>query len=147
MRSAHRSLALIAVASVAIQAEARGPVTQAAGPAMAAAVTTTIPYVEAKPILEAWRESLPAELKGQTSVELEAAWPGWVSRRNAEIRARLDRGDEDSIVNFLFFGSSFTKLPRALNDSRKLGGPERAGEILRGRIADMSGSERLWCRD
>ena len=54
------------------------------------------------------------------------------------IRARLDRGDEDSAINFLLFGTSFTKRPRALNDSTRVGGRERAGEIVRGRIADLT---------
>jgi len=60
-----------------------------------------------------------------------------VSRRNLEIRARLERGDEDSIINLLLFGTTFTKRPRALNDSAKIGGPQRAAEIVRGRIADL----------
>ena len=137
MHCVRRALALSVFASVAAGAEARGPATTQASRPVAATVKTTISYGEAKPILEALRDNLPAELKGKTSAEIETAWPAWVSRRNVEIRARLDRGDEDSIVNLLLFGTSFTKQPRALNDSRKLGGPERAGEILRGRIADM----------
>jgi hypothetical protein len=35
-----------------------------------------------------------------------------VSRRDTEIRARLAEGDEDSVINFLLFGVSFTTQPR-----------------------------------
>ena len=96
-----------------------------------------IPYSEAKPILERLAASLPPELAGKSASELESAWAEWVSRRNLEIRARLERGDEDSIVNFLLFGTTFTRLPRALNDSARIGGPQRAAEIVRGRTADL----------
>jgi hypothetical protein len=102
------------------------------------AVKTNMPYRDAEPALRALRDSLPEELKGKTPAELELVWPVWVSRRDAEIRARLDRGDEDSLLNFLLFGTTFTRLPRALNDGAKLGGPARAAAIVRGRIDDMA---------
>ena len=60
-----------------------------------------------------------------------------VSRRDLEIRARLQRGDEDSIVNFLLFGTTFTRLPRALNDNARTGDRQRAAEIVRGRTTDL----------
>ena len=112
--------------------------------------STPIPYLDAKPILERLRSSLPPELATKTTAELESGWPEWVSRRNVEIRARIERGDEDSLINLLIFGTSFTRLPRALNDSARLGGPQQAAEIVRGRIEDMidgiaspGGNERL----
>jgi hypothetical protein len=61
----------------------------------------------------------------------------WLSRRDAEIRGRVERGDEDSLVNLMLFGTSFTSLPRAVNDSSRLGGPDRAAAIVRGRIDDL----------
>jgi hypothetical protein len=94
-----------------------------------------IPYADAIPILE--RLNAPAELATKTPSELESAWPGWVFRRDGEIRRRLEQGDEDSLFNLLLFGTSFTRLPRALNDSTKLGGPQRGAEIVRGRLADL----------
>ena len=72
-----------------------------------------IPYADAKPIFEAVRqEVLPADLRGKTAAQLEAAWPSWVARRDAEIRARVEQGDEDSLVNLLLFGTTFTQQPR-----------------------------------
>src|SRR5260221_1466139 len=72
-----------------------------------------ISYVDARPALEAHRDQLPDGLKGKTPVELEAAWPGWASRHDADIRARLAQGDEDSVVNLWLYGTTFTTLPRA----------------------------------
>jgi hypothetical protein len=96
-----------------------------------------IPYAEARPILELLRPNLPSELAAKTPAELESGWPDWVSRRDVEIRRRLEQGDEDSLFNLLLFGTSFTRLPRALNDSTKIGGRQRGAEIVRGRIADL----------
>jgi hypothetical protein len=102
------------------------------------ATSTFIPYADAKPIVQRLRASLPADLATIPEAELDTAWNAWVSRLDRDIRARLDRGDEDSAINFLLFGTTFTTLPRALNDSARIGGPERAAEIVRGRIADLT---------
>lgn len=71
-----------------------------------------ISFKEAQPILEAVKEVLPSGLQGKTSDELSRAWPSWIVQRDAEIRSRLLQGDEDSLINFLLFGTSFTKQPR-----------------------------------
>jgi len=72
-----------------------------------------IPYSDAKPVFDALRDDLlPPELRGLTPAQREAAWPGWVMRRDAEIRARVEEGDEDSVINLLQFGTSFTTQPR-----------------------------------
>jgi hypothetical protein len=97
-----------------------------------------IPYSEAKPILERLGPVLPSDLRAGSTGASDTGWADWVSRRDREIRARLERGDEDSVVNLLLFGTTFTQLPRALNDSSKIGGRERAAEIVRGRIADLA---------
>ena len=76
-----------------------------------------MPYEEARPILEAMREILPAELRAANAAALPIQWPLWVGRRNAEIRARLAQGDEDSLINFLLFGTSFTSKPRITIES------------------------------
>jgi len=106
--------------------------------AQAQPAKATISYSDAKPIVERLRASLPADLATIPESQLDAAWNPWVSQLDRRIRARLERGDEDSAINFLLFGTSFTKLPRALNDSTKLGGRERAADIVRGRIADLA---------
>jgi hypothetical protein len=96
-----------------------------------------ITYSEAKPVLERLAPALAAAYAAGPEADRDAGWLQWVSRRDAEIRSRLHQGDEDSLVNLLLFGTSFTTWPRALNDSSRLGGPQRAADIVNGRIADL----------
>jgi hypothetical protein len=98
---------------------------------------TAIPYATAKPILEQLGPSLPAELADRPAAELESTWADWLARRNVKTRARLKRGDEDSLVNFLRFGTTFTARPRVLNDGARVGDSQRVAEVVRGRIADL----------
>jgi len=67
---------------------------------------------KARPILGTLDNDLPTELKNRSPAELEAAWPGWLTRHDQEMRARLIRGEEDTLVNFLTFGTSYTGQPR-----------------------------------
>jgi SAM-dependent methyltransferase len=99
--------------------------------------TRLVTYAEARPILERLAPELAAAFAARPSAEQDSAWLEWVARRDSGIRARLEQGEEDSVVNLLLFGTSFTRLPRALNDSSSLGGAQRAAEIVRGRIADL----------
>lgn len=114
-----------------------------------------IPYNEAQPILQALSEDLPDELKGKSADEIKADWSTWVARRDAEIRRRLIQGDEDSLVNVLLFGTSFTKhmritgrqvillarqsLQKGLETSLAAPSAEEANldEILKARISDL----------
>jgi hypothetical protein len=104
-----------------------------------------IAYEEARPIVEALSDVLPAELRGAASRDLPSVWTNWVVRRDAEIRSRLVQGDEDSLVNFLLFGTSFTRKPRiTLSDLAQTGAkhdnsPEAAGFVkaLQSRADDL----------
>ena len=105
-----------------------------------------IPYSDAKPIFEALREDfLPPELRELTPAQREAAWPGWVMQRDAAIRARVAEGDEDSIINLLQFGTSFTRQPRITEQQlagvvmRKAGSPDVfvPSPVLKARIDDF----------
>src|SRR5678815_2479901 len=72
-----------------------------------------ISYADVGPILDALQADLiPAELRTLAPAERETMCPAWVARRDAEIRARLAAGDEDSVITFLLFGVSFTSQPR-----------------------------------
>jgi SAM-dependent methyltransferase len=88
----------------------------AAGVAAVTAPARYIRYGEAAPILSelAVAGALPPELGGLTATEREAAWPAWIERHDKDVRARLEQGDEDTIVNWLLFGTSFTAKPRAI---------------------------------
>jgi len=86
-----------------------------------------IPYDDAKPILEANAKSISA-----------ADWPAWAAKRNAEIRARLAQGDEDSVVNLWLYGTSFTKRPRVTDrEAARLGTPEAIQDLLLARLDDF----------
>ena len=82
--------------------------------AASAAAQSKISFLEAQPVITALGASLPAELRGRTAREMAPLWPSWVDRHDRDVRARLARGDEDSLVNFWLYGTSFTSHPAAL---------------------------------
>jgi hypothetical protein len=41
-----------------------------------------------------------------------AAWDRWIRGQDAQVRARIDQGVEDSISNLILYGTSYTNLPR-----------------------------------
>ena len=88
------------------------------------------PFAAIKPILDSQRGQLPAELRGAN----ESKWLAWSRRQDAAIRARLQQGDLDSMVNLLLYGTSFTKQPRirmeGLTEASKAG-------VLRARVDDL----------
>ena len=103
--------------------------------------TTNVSYADVKPILDALRANLvPPDLSGRSASEIEALWPAWVSRRNAAIRARVEAGDDDSIIHLLLFGTAFTRAPRASDrDLAALASSPAEGlRALRSRIDDFA---------
>jgi SAM-dependent methyltransferase len=76
------------------------------------------------------KDRLPPELKNAD----ERAWNAWARQQDKAIRARLEQGDLDSMVNFLLFGTSFTKQPRIrvedITEASKSG-------VLRARVDDL----------
>src|SRR5580698_2521329 len=91
-----------------------------------------ISYTNAKPVLDQDQpgDQLPAELRNPN----EAKWRAWSQRQDKAIRARLQQGDLDSMVNLLLYGTSFTKQPRIRVDA--FAEASRAG-ILRARVDDL----------
>jgi hypothetical protein len=80
----------------------------------AQASKTFIPYADAAQIIGSLREDLiPADLRNKTPTQREAMWPAWISARDAAVRARVEAGDEDSVVYLLLFGTTFTAHARA----------------------------------
>jgi hypothetical protein len=69
------------------------------GAAAAAAPARFIRFGEARPILAELVGKLPPELDTLTPAQMEAAWPAWIERHDRDVRARLEQGDEDTIVN------------------------------------------------
>jgi hypothetical protein len=110
------------------------------------AATVFMPASDTRSIFAALRDDLlPAEFRALTQAQREAAWPDWVQRRDAAIRARVVEGDEDSLINLLQFGTSFTKQPRITQQQlagvvmRKAGAPDVfvPSPVLKARIEDF----------
>ena len=74
-------------------------------------------YADVRPSLTALADILPPDLRPAEASAAERAWTEWVARQDRAIRSRLQRGDEETIVNWLMFGTTFTKLPRVALDS------------------------------
>src|SRR5437879_3785791 len=87
-------------------------------------------YASVKAILDDRPEQLPAELRNLD----EAKWLAWSQQRDKVIRARLEQGDLDSLVNLLLLGTSFTKQPRIRMET--LTEASKAG-VLRARVDDL----------
>ena len=60
----------------------------------------------AKPVLETMSADDPAHPGAGSSAQ---AWQAWLQKSDAEIRQRLDAGEEDTLTNLLRFGVTFTK--------------------------------------
>lgn len=115
-------------------------------PALVIAVTVSAadrvptPYDSVRAILQ---QLAPPELKSADARTFAA----WSRDKDLAIRARLEQGDLDSMVNLLLFGTSFTSQPRMTIEN--LAAESRAG-LLRARLDDLlkglanpGGNERL----
>ena len=101
-----------------------------------AKVTTS--YADAEPLLRALHTPIPQELTGKSRDDLAAVWPEWVAQRDAEIRRRVARGDEDSVVNLWLFGTSFTGLPPSRPVSVAAHGDAvTVSEVVAARLEDL----------
>ena len=128
----------LVVARLLSSCGSEAPTGSTASPPRADAAVARIAYADAKPILAELAGELPADLKGKSEPELDALWPDWVARHNREVRARLEHGDEDSIVNLWLYGTSFTKRPRATErDVARLASRAKTEALLIGRLDDL----------
>lgn len=82
--------------------------------AAAAAAPPSVRFVtcdEARAVLLTTAALAPPALGEDGLVEC-ATVDAWVRQRDAEVRARVQRGEDDSLVPLLLFGTSFTGAPR-----------------------------------
>jgi hypothetical protein len=112
--------------------------------AAAVAPARLVRFSEVRPILTELTGRLPPQLNSLTAAQLEGAWPGWVAAHDRDVRARLDRGDEDTIVNWMLFGTSFTSRPPAVLGAVESGTARdqelvlrRTIELIQGRLDDL----------
>ena len=95
-------------------------------------------FSEARPILAELAGQLPPELDRLTTAQAEPTWPSWIARHDGQVRARLEQGDEDTIVNWMLFGTSFTSRPRAVLGAVEAGAGGDREEVLRRTIELIS---------
>ena len=67
-------------------------------------------FATAKPVLEALASELPPQLREPN----EGQWKAWAQHEDDAVRARLEQGALDSMINLLLFGTSFTTQPRVI---------------------------------
>jgi hypothetical protein len=117
--------------------------------ASAADAQSRITFEQASPVLTALPSNLPIGLRGRSPEQLARLWPAWAEQHDRDVRTRLARGDEDSLVNLWLYGTSFTSRPPAVARASPL--PASAlDDIVRGRLEDLldgvtapGGNERL----
>jgi hypothetical protein len=88
---------------------------------------TTVRYLsreEAAPVFAALQEPLPAA----------GEWTARIAERDRATRARVSDGDEASIVNWLLFGTSFTRQPRITGE---LSSSPELTDLVSRRIDDL----------
>ncbi len=92
---------------------------------------------DARHVLESFAGELPTGLDRAPDT---ASWLKWETARDQEIRSRLKRGDADSIVNLVLFGTSFTTRPRltAKQTETAEDDSEAAGRLILARIQDFA---------
>ena len=81
-----------------------------------------------------------ADLRAPAPGTAEASWTAWATQHDREIRDRLASGDEDTIVNWLLLGSSFTRRPRAFVDlpANQSGALQQLSELIAARAHDLA---------
>ena len=93
-------------------------------------------FEQAAPVLQAVSSNLPSALRGRSTQEIARLWPSWVERHDRDVRARLERGDEDSLVNFWLYGTSFTSQPPAVARASPLSAAA-LDVIIKDRLEDL----------
>lgn len=97
---------------------------------------TRVTFEQAAPVFTALPSNLPPGLRGLSTEQIARQWTSWVEQHDRDVRARLARGDEDSLVNFWLYGTSFTAHPPAIARAAP-GSPSALDDILEGRLNDL----------
>ncbi len=84
-------------------------------------------FATAGPVLEALASERPPQLKKPN----EGNWKAWAQEEDNVVRARLEQGALDSMINLLLFGTSFTIQPRVIT-MRDFEDP-----VVQARVADL----------
>ena len=111
----HTCFSLVWLTSVALQAAFPQEAPNQDAPNQAVPNKEFISFEAARPVVAAFADSLPAELKPASSLNA-AKWSAWVRKADGEVRDRLNKGEEDTLTNLLRFGVTFTKEYRIDDD-------------------------------
>jgi hypothetical protein len=99
-----------------------------------------LPLSAAAPLATELRAAVPSDAPALTGPQAASQWTAWLTQRDRLIRARLAEGDEDTLVNWVLLGSSFTTQPPARLDAVN-GADERAVDqviaLIVARVADV----------
>lgn len=96
-----------------------------------------LPLSTAEPVLAAYSTALPPELKSQAPLS-PAVWDQWLRARDAEIRSRLEGGEELTLANLLRLGVTYTKQPRiTYSELARYGHTDFANELAERRARDL----------
>ena len=101
---------------------------------------TPIPFAQVESILARHPSDAPAELRGRSRGARETRWSAWMRRHEADVRARLDRGDLDTVVNLWMYGTTFTRQPRVTAAEAARLGPTEGEALLLRRLEDLVAS-------
>ena len=96
-------------------------------PRSAAPASRFVEYRDVESVLRSGAFPMPSGLTAAT-------WPRWVRDRDAAIRARLQKGEEDTLANFVLLGVSFTKQKRLTAD---ITDPNETDRLIRARVQDF----------
>src|SRR3984893_10643961 len=99
-----------------------------------------VSFAAVKPVLQAFANELPLELKEPN----EAKWKAWAQHEDDIVLARLEKGALDSMINLLLFGTSFTTQPRVITmqNSDDAVVQSRLNDLLQG-LRNPGKNERL----
>ena len=68
-------------------------------------------YLSFAEVEETLRLFVDSGLPG-SNIASSDVWDHWIREQDAQVRARIDRGIEDSISNLILYGTSYTNFPR-----------------------------------
>jgi hypothetical protein len=130
----------IAAAVIAIALGTWGPWRStppvASAPIDATPNTSHLPLEDARPILDRFAAELPAELRQRDRLS-DQSWIDWLRKQDADVRSRIARGEEDSVVNFWLYGTTFTRHPRATREVLDAMDTDGVARIVGGRLEDL----------
>ena len=102
----------------------------------ASAAARYVAYDEVSGVLTSLAGLVSPDLKNGDTL-LPARWPEWASRYDRQIRSRLEAGDQETVVNWLLFGTTFTRQPRVPLEELGTSSPTR--RLTDAQIADLIG--------